>query len=1484
MLLLLAATATAQAQYRFVPPSIGAGNASFTLRLLFSGPSADGFDDGESFSWQGPTNPLPAAAIDLAAQFVSPQEFDLTIPASLLTLPGQATIIYHDSDGNSSPIPVSFTITAPPAPPKITTTSLPPATVGASYSVQLQATGGTGPLRWSVVTGSLPAGVALIATGLMVGMPSAPGSFPVTVKVTDSLNASDQKTFTLQVVSGPTAVDDVYAVVPGQTLIVSSNSVRFNDSYDPNTMPTWELLTHPSHGQVGFNFDGTFNYRSDPTFSGDDSFRYRLQTTVGSSDATVTIKVVGGGAAMCTITPPSEIIDNAPPCGEPPCTSQSFSLQIAVTFNGLPLQQAPLTVQFLDGVHHQSYRTEEDGAVSASYTPDRGTLAIGTYGNTALSDYPAGQTGPSFQCHSLTSVQPQVFGNFLDTCFCLFGEFANDAGSGCPDYLRQLGRSSERDGANPGGLALFRQFRDKILKVNRRGSDYANLYYRFRPELWRIFLTNPSLLWRSREVLERHGPLIRALLRGEKASISAADAKAVDELLHHVEDRASPELRRALAGIRRDIFDRNLLASFGLSLGERPDSRTPAELRQAFGKLPLHFETAPISGDSGYLARGPGYNIQLNAAESVLSLRDGSSVRMRLGGAAKLPRILPESPLGGVSNYVMGSNPKRWRTGVRHWARVRYRQVYPDVDMVYYGNQQQLEYDFIVAPRGAPDRIALNFLGTDRISTNSAGDLKIANDVYLRRPVAYQEIDGARRPVAAEYVVQAGNRVRFRIGNYDRSRALIIDPVLSYASLFGGSGLEFGTAIAVDGAGNAYVTGATTSANLQTSSATQDKYRGGGQFHADAYVTKFDPTGSKILYSTYFGGSDDDVGVGIAVDAEGNAYITGATRSADFPTVQPIQAAFGGAGGYFKTDAFLLKLDSTGSKVLYSTYLGGSGDDGARGIAIDSAGNVYVAGITSSHNFPTKNALQSANGGGTNFHSDGFVAKINAAGNALLYSTYLGGKGDDAVGSLAVDSGGNAYVTGFTYSPDFPLQNPLQKKYGGSADVFAAKLSPTGSALIYSTYLGGASDDFGTAIAVDPQGDAYLAGFTGSSSDFPVVKPAQPKFGSADGFGFDSFVAKLNPSGSTLLYSTFLGGSGRDYAYALAVDAQGSVYVAGETDSPDFATAGALQATLGGGLDAFLAKLNANGSAFEYRTYLGGAADDGVTALALDASGSVYLAGSAVSIDAPATFGAFQTGMQGPMDALVAKISAGAAPPGFSSVSAASLAAASGLAAQSIASGFGTGFSTQVTTAPTQDLPTALDGVSVAVKDPSGTERLAPLIFVSPSQINYVVPDGTQPGLAAVAVTRNAQTIASGVARVRPVAPTLFSANADGRGVAAAFALHVSADGSRSTDLIFQCGAAAGSCAAVPIDLGSDTDQVYLLLFGTGIRNLTTPATANVGGLPVPVLAAIAQGQFPGLDQVNVGPLPRSLAGKGVVDIVVTVDNARANTVTATIR
>ncbi len=188
------------------------------------------------------------------------------------------------------------------------------------------------------------------------------------------------------------------------------------------------------------------------------------------------------------------------------------------------------------------------------------------------------------------------------------------------------------------------------------------------------------------------------------------------------------------------------------------------------------------------------------------------------------------------------------------------------------------------------------------------------------------------------------------------------------------------------------------------------------------------------------------------------------------------------------------------------------------------------------------------------------------------------------------------------------------------------------------------------------------------------------------------------------------------------------------------------------------------------------------------------------------------------------------------------------------------------------------------MKDPSGTERLAPLIFVSPSQINYVVPDGTQPGLAAVAVTRNAQTIASGVARVRPVAPTLFSANADGRGVAAAFALHVSADGSRSTDLIFQCGAAAGSCAAVPIDLGSDTDQVYLLLFGTGIRNRTTPATANVGGLPVPVLAAIAQGQFPGLDQVNVGPLPRSLAGKGVVDIVVTVDNARANTVTATIR
>jgi uncharacterized protein (TIGR03437 family) len=578
----------------------------------------------------------------------------------------------------------------------------------------------------------------------------------------------------------------------------------------------------------------------------------------------------------------------------------------------------------------------------------------------------------------------------------------------------------------------------------------------------------------------------------------------------------------------------------------------------------------------------------------------------------------------------------------------------------------------------------------------------------------------------------------------------------------------------------------------------------------------------------------------------------------------------------------VLKLDPTGSKLLYSTYLGGSGDDGARGIAIDAAGNSYVTGGTSATNFPTASALQPANAGGARLGSDAFVAKINPAGTALVYSTYLGGSGDDAAGAIAVDSAGNAYLTGVTYSSNFPQSGAMQKTLGGRSDAFAAKLNAAGSSLMYSTYLGGKADDFGAGIAIDAQGNAYLTGFTGSA-DFPKVNPAQPAFGSADGLGIDAFVAKLNANGSALVYSTFLGGKGLDYAYGIAVDAQGNAYIAGETDSPDFSTAGSLLAAPGGAMDGFVAKLNAAGSAFEYRNLLGGSGDDGAAAVALDRNGNAYVAGGSSSVDSPATFAAYQTTLAGRSDAWLVKIGAGSGPPLVSTVSAASQAGATGLAPESIASGFGAGLASDLTIASGEP-PTSLAGVTVSVEDNAGADRLAALYFVSPAQINYVIPAGTKDGLAAITVKRDGQVAATGTARIARVAPALFTANNSGQGAPAALSLTVAPDGSRTNGSVFQCGATAGTCAPSPIDVRTESGQVYLLLFGTGIRGFTQSVTASIAGVDIPVLAAGPQSQFAGMDQVNIGPLPASLAGHGQAQLVLTVDGKATNTVTVNIR
>ena len=496
-----------------------------------------------------------------------------------------------------------------------------------------------------------------------------------------------------------------------------------------------------------------------------------------------------------------------------------------------------------------------------------------------------------------------------------------------------------------------------------------------------------------------------------------------------------------------------------------------------------------------------------------------------------------------------------------------------------------------------------------------------------------------RKYLEGRYVLAASNQVRFALGPYDKTKPLVIDPVLSYSTYLGGSLQDASLGIAVDSSGNAYVTGYTQSSDFPTLNPVQSTYHGGepaGGLNSlvpggDVFITKLNADGSALVYSTYLGGSGSDQGNAIAVDSSGFAYVTGSTSSTDFPTLNPIQSTYhGGGSGSFGPpggDAFITKLSADGSALIYSTYLGGSAQDEGNGIAVDSSGNSYVTGQTISADFPTANAIQAAcDLGSSCSYGDAFVTKVNAAGSALVYSTYLGGSNSDTGNGVAVDSSRNAYVTGQTYSSDFPTVNPLQANNSGAPDAFVAKLNSAGSALVYSTYLGGSGSEQGTSIAVDSAGNAYITGNT-QSSDFPTASPLQAASG---GDANDAFVAKINAAGSALVYSTYLGGSSTDDGLGIAVDTSGNAYVTGFTRSPDFPTASPVQASINTYLyDAFVTKINAAGSALLYSTFLGGSNINQGNGIAADSAGNAYLTGQTESSDFPITAGAFQPALAG---------------------------------------------------------------------------------------------------------------------------------------------------------------------------------------------------------------------------------------------------------------
>jgi photosystem II stability/assembly factor-like uncharacterized protein len=539
-------------------------------------------------------------------------------------------------------------------------------------------------------------------------------------------------------------------------------------------------------------------------------------------------------------------------------------------------------------------------------------------------------------------------------------------------------------------------------------------------------------------------------------------------------------------------------------------------VRDAYGKLPLRFETNSGQSDPDvrFIARADGSTLFLTPTGAVLALQpshqqaarpsNGSSsntasaVRMKWIGADSAVEIAGRDRLPGNSNYFKGNVPGRWQSNVPTFARVRYANLYRGINLVYYGNQRQVEYDFEVSPGADPGAIKMSFTGIRSLRLNSDGDLILrttGGEICMQKPAVYQMEGGTRKKVVGRYVVRHRRQVAFRVGRYDRTRTLVIDPVLSYSSLMGGNANEDGRGIAIDAAGNAYVTGQTSSANFPTVAGSYDTTFGGA---TDVFVTKLSADGSSVIYSSYLGGVRDDQGNQIAFDSGGNVYVTGWTTSDDFPvTPGAYQSTLHGT--FNRSNAFITKLNSNGSALIFSTYLGGAGSptdiggDEGNGIDFDSQGNVYVAGSTLSKDFPTTPGAFQPTAPPSSF-SDGFVTKLNNLGTALVYSTYLGGLSDDRATAIKITPSGEAVVTGSTQSSDFPTTpGAFQTTYGGPTgsgfdfgDAFVTRLNGQGTALVYSTYLGGKGDDGANSLALGSSEEVFLTGTT-RSVDFPTT-------------------------------------------------------------------------------------------------------------------------------------------------------------------------------------------------------------------------------------------------------------------------------------------------------------------------------------------------------------------------------------------------------------
>jgi hypothetical protein len=684
----------------------------------------------------------------------------------------------------------------------------------------------------------------------------------------------------------------------------------------------------------------------------------------------------------------------------------------------------------------------------------------------------------------------------------------------------------------------------------------------------------------------------------------------------------------------------------------------PLPLRPATVRLPLSFE--PNAGQSSaavrFLHRGAGHTLLLTSDEALLIARSSpqqARLRMQLAGASSA-RITGEGRLATVSNYLVGRDPTRWRSAVPHYAAVRYDNVYPGIDLRYHGARGSLEFDFVVAPGARPSDITLSFPEAARLELAPSGSLLVhgpaGTRVELARPLVYQQVAGERRRVAGEYFV-SGKNVAFRVGAYDRKRPLIIDPVVVYSTLLGGTGWDEAYGIAVDSSGRAYVAGHTTSADLPSATPS-------GGF--DVFVARLSPNGTALEYITYLGGSGDDQAADVALDGSGNAYVTGWTLSSDFPVQNAFQPACGTCP--VRANAFVTKFNAAGSALVYSTYLGGSiispdpnsfDGDRANGIAVDASGHAYVVGRATQAGFPTTpGAFQEtvANFGDPDHRNDAFVTKLSPDGSSLVYSTFIGGSFTEWGFGIAVDSAGHAYAVGASDSNEFPVLNAFQPFRNGAPDGFLAKLSPDGSSLLYSTRLGGSGWEFANGVVVDDSGKAVVVGFTTSPpaadlSRFPLKNAWNSTY-----IGFeDGFLARFDTTQSgeaSLLSSTYIPGSVHDIPNRVAKDALGNLYLTGWTASADFPLVNGLPIPFPGFRDAFVMQFNPDASELLFSTFLGSPGFGSGNDIAV-VGGDAFIAGFTDSPGLPTTSGAFQTEAAGDREAFVLRLGFGAcvAPP-----------------------------------------------------------------------------------------------------------------------------------------------------------------------------------------------------------------------------------------------